>query len=80
MLNLKKVQCRGSVSDVYGYESGGTPSGYNELITLGKPFALGELGLQNGACPCVYYPKDLSQGIQNIKTYMPKAVYWMSWQ
>jgi mannan endo-1,4-beta-mannosidase len=69
--------------DMYGH--GGTVpkvSGYDSLPSIGKPFAITEIGLCAGgltddtsACP----PQDISGIITSIKSNMPKTVFWLSW-
>jgi Glycosyl hydrolase family 26 len=69
--------------DVYGR---GTSlpqlSGYSQLATYGKPFAITEFG----ACaadtletPSRCAPADMRPLIASIKANMPKTVYWLQW-
>lgn len=50
---------------------------YNNMVALGKPFALSEFGPCDGS-GCTS-SKDYSQLITQIKACQPKVVYWMSW-
>ena len=64
-------------ADIYGY-GGGKLSGYDELLTTGKPYAITEFGLQSAA-NTQRDPKDLSAAIQKIIQAMPKAIYVLNW-
>lgn len=64
-------------ADTYDYAAkGGEIFNYDELVATGKPFALTEFGAAHyGHNP----PGDLNAAIQDIKTNMPRAVYFMTW-
>jgi mannan endo-1,4-beta-mannosidase len=64
--------------DVYGYR-GGKAYGYDEMLTLGKPFALTEFGLQNSDWNIQEPGYDLNHAVQQIQQNMPAAVYFMAW-
>lgn len=63
---------------VFSYK-GGKAGCYDELVGTGKPFAIDQFGVQAGDYTFDEPGYDLSKPIQDIKTYMPKAVYWISW-
>lgn len=64
--------------DAYDYQLGGKLSSYDELVATGKPFALTEFGLQ-GLYGGKGVPEDLNEAILQIKTHMPRTVYFMMW-
>lgn len=72
--------------DIVGYdyyaEDGRFPrvAEYGNLLSLGKPFALTELGQCDGGddwSSCIN--KDTRNIINDIKSNMPNVVYWMNW-
>ncbi|MEZ0260439.1 MAG: glycosyl hydrolase [Alphaproteobacteria bacterium] len=66
--------------DAYNYARGGKAKGYDALLKTGKPFALTEFGLQSAEYNSkTNPPHDLHKAVQNIRTHMPKAVYFMAW-
>ena len=68
-------------SDIYGQgENLSTTSGYDQLSSHGKPFAITEYGACAGnstASTCS--PQDISTMVNSLKTSMPKTSYWLSW-
>jgi mannan endo-1,4-beta-mannosidase len=53
---------------------------YGNLLSLGKPFALTELGqCYGGADLSSCINKDTRNIINDIKSNMPNVVYWMNW-
>jgi mannan endo-1,4-beta-mannosidase len=66
--------------DWYQYNNGpmGKVGGYDELTSLGKPFAMTEYGPLDTSATAVD-PQDYALFIQGIKQNMPKTVYWMAW-
>lgn len=53
---------------------------YDDLLSLGKPFSLTELGQCDGGADwgsCLN--KDTRNIINDIKSNMPNVVYWMNW-
>jgi mannan endo-1,4-beta-mannosidase len=55
-------------------------TGYDALLNTGKPFALTEFGLQSS--DYIHQndpPEDLFTAISNIKSNMPRTVYFMAW-
>jgi mannan endo-1,4-beta-mannosidase len=62
--------------DAYNYKAGGKLFNYDELVATGKPFALTEFGVPHYGKDS---PEDLNEAIQQIKTHMPRAVYFMAW-
>jgi mannan endo-1,4-beta-mannosidase len=70
-------------ADIYGTGSSVPQvSGYSQLSTLGKPFAITEYGACEGGLTwstSSCSPRDISSLIASIKQNMPKAVYWLAW-
>lgn len=62
--------------DAYNYKAGGKLFNYDELVATGKPFALTEFGVPHHGKDS---PEDLNEAIQQIKTHMPRTVYFMAW-
>ena len=69
--------------DMYGHGSTVPKvSGYDSLSSIGKPFAITELGLCAGGLTdntSACRPQDISGVITSIKANMPKTVFWLSW-
>ena len=63
-------------ADIYNCGQGGKLFNYDELVATGKPFALTEFGVPHYGHDS---PDDLDAAIQQIKTNMPRAVYFMAW-
>jgi len=63
--------------DLYGASTVPKVSGYDQLSTLNKPFAITEYG------PCspsgCTSSKDWSSFISSLKANMPKTAYWANW-
>jgi mannan endo-1,4-beta-mannosidase len=69
--------------DLYGHGSN-LPKvlGYDSLASIGKPFAITELGLCAGGLTTATSscaPQDIYGVIASIKRNMPKTVFWLSW-
>jgi hypothetical protein len=69
--------------DIYGVGTNiPQVSGYSQLSTLGKPFAITELGPCDASLtesPSQCPPQDIYPIITSIKQNMPKVVFWLSW-
>ncbi len=68
--------------DVVGgtaYNEGLRVSRYEALVALGKPVAMAEWGLPDGAPSSIAGSRDDREYIEAIRTRYPRIAYWVAW-